>query len=145
MALAPRRRPRSVVGVKLVVAALLAASVVGCVTEGTHVDPVPTNQVNGRTYVGSVPSGYVIRRGSLSEYGTATSVVDPGSVVGASVRALEGVPPSKVVFMESRIAGVPFLMYFATDLPLSSDPNALLLAVPELCVYFSGGCAAPAT
>jgi hypothetical protein len=133
------------VGVRLVVAALLAASAVGCVIEGAHVDPVPTIQVNGRTYLGSVPNGYVIPRASLSEYGTATSIVDPGSVVGASVLALEGVPPSKVVFMESRIAGVLFLMYFATDLPLSSDPNALLLAVPELCAYFSGECAAPAT
>jgi len=130
--------------VRRILLVLLAASLVGCSQE-VNVDQVPTIEVSGRTFVGSVPSGYVIPRSSLSVYGTATKIVDPGSVVGSTVLALDGVPPSAVVFMESRIAGVPFLMCFAADLPVGSDPDGLLIAVPELCNYYSRGCSPAST
>lgn len=114
---------------------LLCAASFGCTIESTTVDRVPTITVNGQRYVGAIPNEMTVPPSELSAYGIATAIVDPGSVEGTSVLELAGVPPSKVVFMSSTLAGTPFLMFWSTDLNLGPDRYALFIAVPQLCPY----------
>ena len=124
--------------------AVIPVALVGCLWT-TNVDRTPTMTFDGLVYDRVLAPTAAIAPEDLLELGEATSVDDPGAIVGSTVYGLAGVSSDRLVVMASSRTEVGDYYLFWRPEPSwtpsarvsdDSDLAEFVNSIPGLCAYF---------